>query len=216
MHPCRQTLADPPVWIVITDGLPADTSGDRENRLPVLAAGAASFSESRVFQGERHMHNAHQPVQSTRAVPKARVRTFRNAVTATLLTAFMALPVVATGQSGPADLAGGARPSATSTSAALDLDIDRLVANAMDRGVLLQRTRSRPTANSSNNAMRWAGIGMLALGGVLALNGAISTCGGEIEYSRTGSIRSVKTSRCWTRAAVGGGVAAAGLFMMTR
>ena len=136
-------------------------------------------------------------------------------MTAALLTAFMALPVVATGQSGPADQAGGAGPSATSTSAALDLDIDRLVASALDRGVLLQRTRSRPTGNSSNNAMRWAGIGMLALGGVLALNGALSTCGADIDVSRTGSV-SVDTSRCWSRAAVGGGVAAAGLFMMTR
>ena len=162
------------------------------------------------------MYNAHQPVQSTRAVPKARVRTFRNAVTAALLTAFMAVPVVATGQSGPADQAGGVRPSATSTSAALDLDIDRLVASALDRGVPLQRTRSRPTGNSSNNAMRWAGIGMLALGGVLALNGALSTCGADIEYSPAGYVSGVDTSRCWSRAAVGGGVAAAGLFMMSR
>lgn len=181
----------------------------------MLAAWRSQLFGDSGFQGERHVYNAHQPVQSTRAVPKARVRTFRNAVTAALLTAFIALPVVATGQSGPADRAGGARPSATSTSPTLDLDMDRLVANAMDRGVLLQRTRSRPTGNSSNNTMRWAGIGMLALGGVLALNGALSTCGADIDVSRTGSV-SVDTSRCWTRAAVGGGVAAAGLFMMSR
>lgn len=140
-----------------------------------------------------------------------RVRTIRNAVTSALLTTLLALPAVATGQSGPADQAGGAPPTAASTSAALD--IDRLVAGALDRGVLLQR--SRPTGNSTNNTMRWAGIGMLGLGGLLALNGALSTCGADLDVTRSGSY-SVSTSRCWSRAAIGGGIAAAGLFMMRR
>ena len=109
------------------------------------------------------MYDVQQPLPSTRrATPKARVRSRRNAVTSALLAAFMALPVVATGQNGPADQAGGAPPTVTSTSTALD--VDRLVADALDRGVLLQRTRTRPTGNSSNNTMKWVGVGMLGLG----------------------------------------------------
>ena len=159
------------------------------------------------------MHDVQPTPKSARRIaPKpVRIRTIRNAVTSVLLTAFLALPGVAAGQSGPADQAGGAPPTSASTSEALD--IDRLVAGALDRGVLLQR--SRPTGNSTNNTMRWAGIGMLGLGGLLALNGALSTCGAELDVTRGGSF-SVSTSRCWSRAAVGGGIAAAGLFMMTR
>ena len=158
------------------------------------------------------MHDVQQrALTSARAlVPKhERVRTIRNAVTSALLMTLLALPAVATGQSGPANQAGGAPQTAAPTSAALD--IDRLVAGARDRGVLLQR--SRPTGNSTNNdTMRWVGIGMLGLGGLLALNGALTTCGAAVDYTSG----SVSTSACWGRTAVGGGVAAAGLFMMTR
>ena len=146
-----------------------------------------------------------------RAVPKARGRTFGNIVTLAILIAFLALPGLATGQNGPAAQAGGQGSSVTSTPPALD--IDRLVAGAMDRNVLLQRSRSRPSGNSPNT-MRWVGIGMLGIGGLLAINGALSTCGGT--FTSVGSSISVDTSMCTGRVIAGGGVAAAGLFMMSR
>ena len=138
----------------------------------------------------------------------AGARTRRNAVTSVLLVAFLALPIVATGQSVPADHAREAPPSAAPTSAALD--IDRLVAAAVDRGVLLQRSRPGQRSNSNANTMRWIGIGMLGAGGLLALNGALATCG-TIDggfYRETGM--------CGGRVVVGGGVAAVGAWLMTR
>lgn len=161
------------------------------------------------------MYEGQHPLccQRVGAAPKARVLTLRNAVTSALLTAFMALPVVATGQDGPADRAREAPPSAAPTSAALD--IDRLVAAAAGRGVLLQRSRPGQRSNSNANTMKWVGIGLIGVGGLLALNGALSTCGADVNVGPTGSF-SVNTSRCWSRAVIGGGIAAGGLFMMTR
>ena len=156
------------------------------------------------------MYDGQRPVscQPIGAAPKARVPTLRNAVTSALLTVFMALPVVATGQDGPADRAREAPLSAAPTSAALD--IDRLVAAAADRGVLLQRSRPGQSSNSNANTMKWVGIGMLGAGGLLALNGALATCG-TIDggfYRETGM--------CGGRVIVGGGVAAVGAWLMTR
>lgn len=94
------------------------------------------------------------------------------------------------------------------------LDIDRLVGAAVERVVLLQRTRSRPTSGSSNDTMRWVGLGMLGLGGILAINGALSTCGARVSGSATAV--NVETSACWTRAGIGAGIAAAGFFVMNR
>ena len=92
------------------------------------------------------------------------------------------------------------------------LDVDRLVAAAGERGVLLQRTRPGQRSNSNANTMRWVGVGMLGVGGLLALNGAMSTCGVDVDYNRG----SVDTNMCWGRVAIGGGVATAGLVLMTR
>ena len=157
------------------------------------------------------MHDAqHHPRQREESRRRARVRSLRNAVTSVLLTGFMVLPGVANGQNGPGDRAGGAPPSAAPTSTALD--VDRLVAVAADRGVLLQRSRPGQRSNSNANTMRWAGVGLLGLGGLLALNGAMSTCGVDVNYN-TGS---VDTSMCWSRVGIGGGIAAAGLVLMTR
>ena len=58
-------------------------------------------------------------------------------------------------------------------------------------------------ANANANTMRWVGVGLLGLGGLLALNGALSTCGASIRDIGDGV--SVSTSKCWGRAAVGGG-----------
>ena len=150
----------------------------------------------------------HRLTLTPRTAPKARVRLLRNALTSALATALMALPLAAAGQNGPADPAGGAPPSAAPTSAALD--IDRLVAAAADRGVLLQRARPGQGGNSNSNTMRWAGIAMLGAGGLLAVNGALATCGtidGGV-YRETGM--------CSGRVVVGGGVAALGAWLMTR
>ena len=141
--------------------------------------------------------------------PKARFGIPPSAVTSVLLAAFLALPVVATGQSGPTDRAREAPPSAAAPASAA-LDIDRLVAVAVDRGVLLQRSRPGQRSNSNANTMRWIGIGMLGAGGLLALNGALATCG-TIDggfYRETGM--------CGGRVVVGGGVAAVGAWLMTR
>ncbi len=143
---------------------------------------------------------------------KARVRTLRNAVTAAFLTlVFMALPVMANGQTALVD--PSRRASAASIPAALD--VDRLVAEVLERGVLLQRTRSRSRPTGNSNTMKWVGVGMLGLGGLLALNGALSTCGADFNVGRAGSV-SIDTSMCTGRVGIGGGIAAAGLFMMLR
>ena len=156
------------------------------------------------------MYDVRHPLWST-LKPRRRLvfGTRRNAVTSALLAAFMALPVAATAQGGPADRAGGAPPSAAApTSAALD--IDRLVAAAADRGVLLQRARPGQRGNSNSNTMRWAGIAMLGAGGLLAVNGALATCGTiDGGYYR-------ETGMCSGRVVVGGGVAAVGAWLMTR
>ena len=139
--------------------------------------------------------------------------TVRNASVWTLVTVlFATLPVAASGVDGSTVDARGVRPSVAPTPALLD--VDRLVASAVDRAVLLQRTRSRPTSSSGNSTMRWVGLGMLGLGGLLAINGALSTCGAQV--SGGGSSFSVETSACWGRAGVGAGIAAAGLFAMRR
>ena len=62
--------------------------------------------------------------------------------------------------------------------------------------------------------MRWVGLGMLGLGGILAIHGAVSTCGAQ--FSGAGSSLSVDTSACWGRAGIGAGIAAAGFFVMRR
>ena len=105
-------------------------------------------------------------------------------------------------------------PGSAAAPASTALDVERLVAVAADRGVLLQRTRPGQRSNANANTMRWVGVGLLGLGGLLALNGALSTCGASIRDIGDGV--SVSTSKCWGRAAVGGGIAAAGLFVMTR
>ena len=105
-------------------------------------------------------------------------------------------------------------PASAAAPASTALDVERLVAAAADRGVLLQRTRPGQRSNANTNTMRWVGVGLLGLGGLLALNGALSTCGASIRDIGDGV--SVSTSKCWGRAAVGGGIAAAGLFVMTR
>ena len=144
--------------------------------------------------------------------------TVRDASVWTLVTVlFATVPVAASGvASSPVD-AKGVRPSVAPTPASLD--VDRLVASAVGRAVLLQRTRSRPTSGSGNNTMRWVvGLGMLGLGGLLAFHGAVSTCGAQFSAagSPLGVELSVDTSACWGRAGVGAGIAAAGFFVMLR
>ena len=139
--------------------------------------------------------------------------TVRDAWVWTLVTVlFATVPVAASGVDGSPVDAKGVRPSVAPTSASLD--VDRLVASAVGRAVLLQRTRSRPTSGSGNNTMRWVGLGMLGLGGLLAIHGAVSTCGAQ--FSGAGSSLSVDTSACWGRAGIGAGIAAAGFFVMRR
>ena len=139
--------------------------------------------------------------------------TARDALVWTLVTMlFATLPVAASGVEDSPVNAPGVRPSVAPTPALLD--VDRLVASAVDGAVLLQRTRSRPTTSSSNSTMRWVGLGMLGLGGLLAINGALSTCGAQ--FSGVGSSFNVETSACWGRAGVGAGIAAAGFFVMRR
>ena len=138
--------------------------------------------------------------------------TVRNALVWTLVTMlFATLPVAASGVEGSPVNATGVRPSVAPTPT--PLDVDRLVASAVDGAVLLQRTRSRPTSSSGNDdTMRWVGIGLLGLGGALAIHGAVSTCGAQL----IGDVRSLKveTNACWGRASVGAGIAAAGFFVM--
>ena len=137
----------------------------------------------------------------------------RNASVWTLVTIlFATVPVATSGVDGSPVDARQVRPSVAPIPASLD--VDRLVASAVDRAVLLQRTRSRPTSGSGNSTMRWIGLGMLGLGGLLAIHGAVSTCGAQ--FSGAGSSLSVDTSACWGRAGVGAGIAAAGFFVMRR
>ena len=138
----------------------------------------------------------------------------RNASVWTLVIVWLATgPVATSGVDGSPVDAGGVHWSAAPSSPSLD--VDRLVASAVDRAVLLQRTRSRPTSGSgNNNTMRWVGLGMLGLGGLLAIHGSVSTCGAE--FSSAGSSLSVDTSACWGRAGIGAGIAAAGFFVMRR
>lgn len=96
-------------------------------------------------------------------------------------------------------------------------DLDRAVAGVLEErpALLLQRTRTRPARRASgggNPTLAWAGIGMLAVGGILAINGAVSTCG--VSVSR--DFRDVSTSPCWTRAGVGAGVGALGAFLFMK
>ena len=102
----------------------------------------------------------------------------RNASVWTLVTIlFATVPVATSGVDGSPVDARQVRPSVAPIPASLD--VDRLVASAVDRAVLLQRTRSRPTSGSGNSTMRWIGLGMLGLGGLLAIHGAVSTCGAQ-------------------------------------
>ena len=138
----------------------------------------------------------------------------RNTSVWTLVTILFATVAVATsGVDGSPVDARGVVPSVAPTQASLD--VDRLVASAVGRAVLLQRTRSRPTSGSGNSTMRWVGLGMLGLGGILAIHGAVSTCGAQAEFGRGGAFN-VETSACWGRAGVGAGIAAAGFFVMRR
>ena len=96
-------------------------------------------------------------------------------------------------------------------------DLDRAIAGVLEEqtAVLLQRTRTRPprrTSGGGNPTLAWAGIGMLAVGGILAINGAVSTCGVSI----SSDFRDVSTSPCWTRAGVGAGVGALGAFLFMK
>ena len=137
----------------------------------------------------------------------------RNASVWTVLIVWLAtVPVATSGVDGSPVDAGGKHSSVASSPPSLD--VDRLVGIAVDRAVLFQRTRSRPTSGSGNDTMRWLGLGMLGLGGVLAIHGAVSTCGAQI--SGAGSSLSVDTSACWGRAGIGAGIAAAGFFVMRR
>ena len=96
---------------------------------------------------------------------------------------------------------------------ALALDVDALIADAVDRTVLLQRGRQRPSRSTgNNNMMRWIGLAMLGIGASVGVHGALDTCGASI----SSDFRSVDTSACWTRAGVGAGIAAAGAFVMLR
>lgn len=111
--------------------------------------------------------------------------------------------------------APGAAISDASPAAAFDLD--RAVAGVLEdqAALLLQRTRTRPARRASgggNPTLAWAGVGMLAVGGILAINGAVSTCG--VSVSR--DFRDVSTSQCWTRAGVGAGVGALGAFLFMK
>ena len=111
--------------------------------------------------------------------------------------------------------APGAAISDASPAPAFDLD--RAVAGVLEdqAALLLQRTRTRParrTSGGGNPTLAWAGVGMLAVGGILAINGAVSTCG--VSVSR--DFRDVSTSQCWTRAGVGAGVGALGAFLFMK
>ena len=103
----------------------------------------------------------------------------RNVLVWTLATVlFATVPVATSGVDGSPVDATGADRSVEPTPALFDLD--RMLASAVERTVLLQRTRTRPTSGSGNNTMRWVGLGMLGLGGLLAINGALSTCGAQV------------------------------------
>ena len=111
--------------------------------------------------------------------------------------------------------APGAAISEASPAPAFDLD--RAVAGVLEdqTALLLQRTRTRParrTSGGGNPTLAWAGVGMLAVGGILAINGAVSTCG--VSVSR--DFLDVSTSPCWTRAGVGAGVGALGAFLFMK
>ena len=141
----------------------------------------------------------------------------RNASVWTLvLVLFVTVPVATSGVDGsPVDASDVHQEVQLSVAPSLpSLDVDRLVASAVGRVALLQRTRSRPTSGSNNNTMRWVGLGLLGLGGLLAVHGAVSTCGAE--FSGAGSSFNVDTSACWGRAGIGAGIAAAGFFVMRR
>ena len=138
----------------------------------------------------------------------------------TVLGAFLVTSAPLHGQTlgayGPTDpQARGAAISDASPAPAFDLD--RAVASVLEEqtAVLLQRSRTRPergTSGGGNPTLAWVGVGMLAVGGVLAINGAVSTCG--VSVSR--DFLDVSTSPCWTRAGVGAGVGALGAFLFMK
>lgn len=99
-------------------------------------------------------------------------------------------------------------------------DLDRAVAGVLEEqtAVLFQRTRTRParrTSGGGNPTLAWVGVGMLAVGGAMAVSGAVSTCGGSVSFSGASRV-DISTSRCWTRAGVGAGVGALGAFLFMK
>ena len=57
----------------------------------------------------------------------------------------------------------------------------------------------------------WVGVGMMALGGIVALNGALSTCGASVTATLT--TYEVDSHACWTHVAVGAGVGGVGGYL---
>ena len=106
------------------------------------------------------------------------------------------------------------------------LDVDMAVTQAVDRynerffaprvAPLAQRTRTRPqnTRNGGSEGWKWVGVGMMVVGGLAAVNGALSTCGGS--YTQTLTTVSVDTHACWGHVAVGAGIVGVGWYLFDR
>lgn len=122
----------------------------------------------------------------------------------------------------------GSGPSSAAREAILahlagngQVNLRQAVADALARTNLTLRTAARtrqdPTARPQSGGspeLRWAGIGMMLGGGLLALAGGVNTCGSVRGDYLTGV--SVNTHPCWAHVAVGGGVAGAGWYLWNR
>ena len=97
------------------------------------------------------------------------------------------------------------------------VDIDQALAAVLNTRdiAFMQRTRQRPTrpASVGNPALKWVGVGMVVVGSLVAINGALSTCGGSISGTLTSL--EVDTHACWTHVAVGGGMGGVGWLLFT-
>ena len=94
-------------------------------------------------------------------------------------------------------------------------DIDQALATVLDiRGpAFMQRTRQRPTRPTSagNPALTWVGVGLMVAGSIVAISGALRTCGGSVSGTLTNL--KVDTHACWTHVAVGGGMGGVGWYL---
>ena len=94
-------------------------------------------------------------------------------------------------------------------------DIDQVLTTVLNTRdtAFMQRTRQRPTrpASVGNPALKWVGVGLMVVGSLVAINGALSTCGGSVSGTLTHF--EVNTHACWTHVAVGGGMGGVGYYL---